>query len=158
VNQAASNWLQGVSSGKSAFDFVEEFASQKKYILGIGHKKYRADLPDPRVGELLKFATSLEKKKYLSFAREVEKITLAKKGTLILNVDGLMAALLLDFLSEKEGYSDEELAQLVEIEFFNSFFVLPRSVGLISHFFDQKRLDEGLFRLSPEQVAFVVPE
>jgi succinyl-CoA synthetase alpha subunit len=155
VNQAAANWLSGVASGKSAFDFVEEFAVQKKYIQGIGHKKYRADLPDPRVTELMKFSKSLRKRQYLEFALSVEAITTAKKGTLILNVDGLMAALLLDFLFEKEGYSQHDLESLVEVEFFNAFFVLPRSVGLMAHFFDQKRLDEGLFRLNPENVGFV---
>ncbi len=155
VNQAAANWLEGVSSGKSAYDFVESFAIQRKYILGIGHKKYRADFPDPRVVELMTFTDALKNKKYLNFALSVEQITTAKKGTLILNVDGLMAALLLDFLSEKEGYSHEGLQKLVEIEFFNAFFVLPRSVGFMAHYFDQKRLDEGLFRLDSSQVGFV---
>lgn len=153
VNQAAINWLTGVLSGKSTYDFVEDFASKKIYIQGIGHKKYRVDFPDPRVTELLKHTENLTNKRFTNFALEVQKITTAKKGNLILNVDGSIAAVLLDILSEKEGYSDEELKRLTEIEFFNALFVLSRSVGFISHYLDQKRLDEGLFRLPEDLVT-----
>lgn len=151
INQAAGNWLKGALSGQSAFDFVEEFASKKAYIPGIGHKKYRIDKPDPRVREILKYAPG--KKQFTKFALEVEKITTAKKGNLILNVDGAIAGVMLDILAEKEGYTSEELQRLVETEFFNALFVLSRSVGFIAHFLDQKRLDEGLFRLSEDMVA-----
>lgn len=153
LNEAAKNWLNGVESGMNPAAFVEEFAARREYIQGIGHKKYRIDMPDPRVAELKKFAEKLEKKRFINFALEVEKITTDKKGNLILNVDGTIAALLLDFLSEKEGYSDEELQNLVKQEFFNALFVLSRSVGFIAHFLDQKRLDEGLLRLTEDDVA-----
>lgn len=153
INQAAANWLKGVTEKQTPYDFVESFASKKVYISGIGHKKHRIDFPDPRVEVLLQHIEKLEKKRFTSFALEVQKITTAKKGNLILNVDGAIAAILLDILSEKEGLSDTELQRLTEIEFFNAFFVLPRSVGFIAHFLDQKRLDEGLFRLPQELVA-----
>ncbi len=94
-----------------------------------------------------------EAKRFTNFALDVEKVTTEKKGNLILNVDGATAALLLDYMSEKEGYSDEQLWELIEQEFFNAFFVLSRSVGFIAHFLDQKRLDEGLLRLSEDDVA-----
>lgn len=153
LNQAAINWLTGVTTNKTPYDFVEEFASKKIYIQGIGHRKYRIDSPDPRVSELLKSVDNLSNKKFTTFALEVQKITTAKKGNLILNVDGAIAAILLDILSEKEGMTDEELYRLTEIEFFNALFVLSRSVGFISHFLDQKRLDEGLFRLPEDLVT-----
>ncbi len=153
LNEAARNWLSGVSSGTLPHDFVEDFAAKKIYIQGIGHKKYRIDMPDPRVGELKTFSEKLEKKRFINFAVAVENITTEKKGNLILNVDGAIAALLLDYLSEKEGYSDEKLQELVDQEFFNALFVLSRSVGFIAHFLDQKRLDEGLLRLSEDDVA-----
>ena len=153
INDAAGNWLHAVTHNQTAYDFVENFAKQKKYILGIGHRKYRIDFPDPRVQELLTFSERLKNNRFTSFAKEVEKITTAKKGNLILNVDGTIAAVLLDILSEKEGLSEEELQQLVDTEFFNALFVLSRSVGFIAHFLDQKRLDEGLFRLTEDQVA-----
>ncbi len=151
INEAAGNWLRGATRGVSAEEFVEHFASSKKFIAGIGHKKYRVDFPDPRVKEILRFAPG--KRMFTKFALEVEKITVAKKGNLILNVDGAIAAVLLDLLLEKEEYTVEDLQRLVDIEFFNALFVLSRSVGFISHFLDQKRLDEGLFRLPEDQVA-----
>jgi len=153
LNEAARNWFSGVVDGKSASAFVEESAVKKVYIQGIGHKKYRVDMPDPRVGEIKEYANRLEKKRFSSFAMEVEKITTEKKGNLILNIDGSIAAVLLDYLSEKEGYSDEQLWELIQAEFFNALFVLSRSVGFIAHFLDQKRLDEGLLRLSEDDVA-----
>ena len=153
INQAAKNFLEGVSSGKSAGQFTEEFASKKIYIAGIGHKKYSVDFPDPRVIEILKFSEKLGEKKFTTYAMEVEKITTAKKGNLILNVDGAIAAVLLDVLSEKEGLSHEELIKLTETEFFNALFILSRSIGLLAHALDQKRLDEGLIRLDEDQIV-----
>jgi ATP-citrate lyase alpha-subunit len=155
INQAAANWLMGVGSAKSPSEFVEDFASRKVYISVIGHTKYRVDLHDQRVKELLKFADGLEHKKYTLFALEVEKVTASKKGNLILNVDGTIAAVLMDILSEKERYTEEQLKELTDIEFFNALFVLSRSVGFIAHFLDQKRLDEGLFRLEEDMVVSV---
>jgi len=82
-------------------------------------------------------------------------VTTAKKGNLILNVDGAIAAVLLDILSEKEKLTSQELEELIEIEFFNGLFVLSRSVGFTAHYLDQRRLDEGLFRLTPEDITYV---
>lgn len=155
INQAAANWLKGVREDARPIDFVESYASKREYIAGIGHRKYRVDSPDPRVVEILKYAEDLERKQFTSFAKSVADVTMAKKGNLILNVDGAIAAVLLDLLSEKEGYTLEQLDELVSTEFFNALFVLSRSVGFIGHFLDQKRLDEGLFRLPEDMVANV---
>ncbi|HVZ67290.1 MAG TPA: citrate/2-methylcitrate synthase [Patescibacteria group bacterium] len=152
INQAAANWIEGVSSNKNASEFVEDYAKRKIYISGIGHRKYRSDMSDPRVSEILTYTEGLDAK-FTKFAKSVEKVTVGKKGNLILNVDGAIACVLLDILHEKEGYSEEELKELTDIEFFNALFVLSRSVGFIGHFLDQKRLDEGLFRLGEEDVA-----
>ena len=64
---------------------------------------------------------------------------------------------MLDMLSEKERMSKDELAELIAAEFFNALFVIPRSVGFIAHFMEQKKNDEGLFRL-PEELLFVRKE
>lgn len=153
INEAAGNFIYAISNNKSPIELVEEFSKQGKTIAGIGHKKYRIDLPDPRVSTIMEFTKSLKKKTFINFAKEIEKITTAKKGNLILNVDGTVAAVLLDFLSELEGYSMDELLRLVDAEFFNSLFVFSRTAGFIAHYLDQKRLDEGLYRLEDTMVA-----
>lgn len=153
INEAAKVWLSGVEEGLTGKQLVEKFVKAKEYIPGIGHRKYRLDFPDPRVKELQKFATKLNKGTYIKFAKSVEKVTTSKKGNLILNVDGTIAAMLLDLLREKEGLTPADLKQLTQTEFFNAFFVLPRTVGFISHYLDQKRLDEGLFRLPDDMLS-----
>ncbi len=153
VNAAALAWLDGVSSGLSAAEFVEKRTKGGQLLSGIGHRKYRVGIPDPRVEALAEFSTVLKKHPHFDFAREVEKVTTGKNGNLILNVDGVMAALLLDILSEKDGFTPAELHELVNAEFFNALFIIPRSVGFIAHFLEQKRNDEGLFRL-PDELLF----
>jgi ATP citrate (pro-S)-lyase len=153
INQAAATWIEGVTSGTTPPALVEALAARKQYISGIGHRKYRSDFPDPRVAALLKHAKGLGPRRFTAFARGVEAETIRKKGNLILNVDGTIAAILLDLLSEKEHYTDAELQSLVDTGFFNALFVLSRSVGFMAHYFDQVRLDEGLFRLRPDDVA-----
>ena len=155
INQAARHWFDGVKTEVEPYIFVEKVARSRKRISGIGHRKYRIDFPDPRVKAILSFTSKLKNKKYTTFALGVEKVTTAKKGNLILNVDGAIAAVLLDILSEKEKYTAQELEELIEIEFFNALFVLSRSVGFTAHYLDQRRLDEGLFRLSPNDIYSV---
>ncbi len=155
INQAAANWLRGVRDNIAPYDFVEEFARRREYISGIGHRKYRVDLPDPRVEEIIKFVKRVNDQRFTNYAKAVEEITVAKKGNLILNIDGAIAAVLLDILKEKEEMTYDSLQRLIDNEFFNALFVLSRSVGFIAHFLDQKRLDQGLFRLDEEDVAYV---
>lgn len=152
-NDAARIWFEAVQSGANAKDLVEDFAKNKKYILGIGHKKYNLSQPDPRVARMLEFVAGLKYHPYTDFAKSVEAITSSKKSNLILNFDGTFAAVLLDILEQSENLKPREVAQLINSEFFNAYFVIPRSIGFISHFLDQKRLDEGLFRLPDNQVT-----
>jgi len=154
INEAARQWLSGVSSGKKAADVVEEMTREGKLVAGIGHRKYRVGIPDPRVASLSGFVNLLKKHPHYDFAREIERVTTAKNGKLILNVDGVLAALTLDILSECEKYSAEELSELADAEFFNALFIIPRTVGFSAHFMEQKRNDEGLFRL-PEELLFI---
>jgi ATP citrate (pro-S)-lyase len=157
INEAAGIWLHGVSQQLVPAQLVEDYASRRQYIAGIGHKKYRSDFPDPRVAKLLSLTESLPKRPFTDFARAVEAETLQKKGNLILNIDGCIAAGLLDVLHQTQGYSYDDLQALVDTEFFNALFVLSRSVGFMAHYFDQRRIDEGLFRLGDDQVTKLKP-
>lgn len=146
INIAAQNWFDAVRSDEDPNSFVERFAAKKEYISGIGHRKYRSDNPDPRVALLLSRHYE-DEFKYTKFAIRVAEITISKKSQLILNVDGVMAALLLDLLETKEKMSKEQIQELLDTEFCNVLFVMGRSIGLIAHYLEQKRIDEGLFRL-----------
>lgn len=149
INEAAENWLTALESGSTADEFVEQFAVSKKYIPGIGHKKYRIDNPDPRVALLTQ---KFDGGACLDFAKEIAVITTGKKGQLILNVDGAIAAILIDILIEEEKMSIDEVRALIATEFCNAIFIYARTVGFIADFMEQKRLDEGLFRLPDDLI------
>lgn len=151
VNGAAKIWFDSVNNGLDPATVVEAYAKRKEYIQGIGHKKYRIDVPDPRVPHLIKMLGKIPRP-HLDFALAVEKITTAKKPNLILNVDGALAAVMLDLLVREEKLDQDEIRELIEGEFFNAIFILSRTVGFIAHYLDQKRLGEGLFRLPDDQV------
>jgi len=40
----------------------------------------------------------------------------------------------------------------------NGLFVLGRSIGLIGHYLDQKRLKQGLYRHPWDDIAYMLPE
>ena len=155
INAAAGEWLRGVSDGQTAQEFVEGFSRRGGIIPGIGHKKYTTDLHDPRVKALKQFAKNSNGDRYIKYALSIKAITTTKKTNLILNVDGAIAAILLDILESEFGYDQQDLRELVEIEFFNALFVLSRSIGFTAHYLDQRRHDEGLLRLSPDDVRYI---
>lgn len=153
INNAAKVWHESVSHGTSPSELVAQYSKKREYIPGIGHKKYSIYKPDPRVAALIKIGKdTLTEPKHLLFAEEVARETSKKRSNLILNVDGAVSALFLDYLEQKEMFHMEHIAQLLEIEFFNALFIIPRTAGFIGHFLDQKRIDEGLFRLGDGDV------
>lgn len=156
VNAAAGAWLEGVRSGVQPKAFVAGFKANGGIIPGIGHKKYRIDTPDPRVSALTsRFTGNKNGDKYLKFAQGVESVTTSKKANLILNVDGTIAAILLDLLESELNYTQDQLQELVDIEFFNAVFILARSAGLMAHYLDQRRHDEGLLRLGEDEITYI---
>jgi len=81
-------------------DFVDDMKRQGKNIPGIGHKVKSKFNPDVRCKILDELAESFPTSEYLSFAKQVETLTLEKKSNLILNVDGYIAAMLLDIFAD----------------------------------------------------------
>ena len=78
--------------------------------------------------------------KLLDYAIAVETVTTSKKDNLILNVDGCIAVCFVDLLRDGGSFSAEEAEQYLSIGILNGLFVLGRSIGLIAHFLDQKRV------------------
>jgi ATP citrate (pro-S)-lyase len=153
MNNAGKVWFESVSHGTTAQELVTLYSKKREYIPGIGHKKYTVYKPDPRVAELIALGKSaIANPRHLLFAEEVARETSKKRDNLILNVDGAVAALFLDYLEQKEMFGVEHIQELLDIEFFNALFIIPRSVGFIGHYLDQKRIDEGLFRLGDSDV------
>lgn len=152
VTDAAKTWFQAVRDNTAPAELLEDYARQQKRIGGIGHKKYRLGMDDPRTAVLADFADQLSVHRYFDYAKQVEELTTAKNGSLILNVDGTIAALMLDILEQAEKVNHREIELLIEADFFNALFVIPRSVGFIAHYLDQKRLDEGLYRLPDDDI------
>jgi ATP-citrate lyase alpha-subunit len=125
--------------------FLEYMKTNVGPVPGIGHRVKSVKNPDKRVSELVTYVKSLSMPTpHLDFALQLEKITTAKKDTLILNVDGTIAAVLVDL-----GYPVESL---------NGFFILSRTIGFIGHWVDQKRQGSRLIRLFDYLVNYATPK
>jgi len=142
----AGRWFKHAVDHKMTVD--EFLAYMKKNVgpvPGIGHRVKSLRNPDKRVKELVGYVKSLNiKTPCLDFALSVEQVTAAKKDNLILNVDGTMAAVLVDI-----GFPVDSL---------NGFFILARTIGLIGHWVDQKRQDSRLIRLFDYLVNYAAPK
>ncbi len=131
----AGRWFKyGVDNRLAPEAFLTHMKEQVGPVPGIGHRVKSVKNPDKRVRELVGFVKSQGlPTPHLDFALSVEKVTTSKKETLILNVDGAMAAILVDV-----GFPIESL---------NGFFILSRTIGLIGHWIDQNRQGSRLIRL-----------
>nr|MBI3614646.1 ATP citrate lyase [Nitrospirota bacterium] len=142
----AGRWFKYAVDNKMTVD--EFLAYMKKNVgpvPGIGHRVKSLRNPDKRVKELVGYVKSLNiKTPCLDFALQVEQVTAAKKDNLILNVDGTMAAVLVDI-----GFPVDSL---------NGFFILARTIGLIGHWVDQKRQESRLIRLFDYLVNYAAPK
>lgn len=92
----------------------------------------------------------------LDFALAVEQVTTKKKSSLILNVDGCIAAAFVDLLRGCGAFSREEADELIANGCLNGLFVLGRSIGLIGHHLDQKRLKQPLYRHPWDDISYLV--
>lgn len=146
INDAAKWQFNCVTNQIDSAEFVKEMNSKGELIMGIGHRVKSVQNPDERVELISKFAKkNLKKTSHLDYAIEVEKETTKKRNNLILNVDGAIGAVFLDIL-EANRYSDVEIMELLEVELFNAIFLLGRSIGIVGHVLDQKKMKEPLYR------------
>ncbi|MDP2718121.1 MAG: citrate/2-methylcitrate synthase, partial [Candidatus Micrarchaeota archaeon] len=156
IDDAARYWQAAVLAQKTPKGFVDEMKAQNVLIPGIGHRIKSVQNPDARVAALKDYAQKhFKSRKHLDFALGVEALTTQKKGNLILNVDGCIAALFLDLFDSCPEFTDEEKRQYVDIGVLNAFFALGRSIGMIGHAIDQKRLSQPLYRHSFEDILYL---
>jgi ATP citrate (pro-S)-lyase len=157
IDDAGRYFKEAVNQNKTPEKFIEEMKQQGIPIPGIGHRVKSIRNPDKRVELLKEFARkNFPTTTYLDYALQVEKITTKKAENLILNVDGCIAALFLDALESSQEFSKEEIKEIIEIGYMNGLFALSRSIGIIGHVLDQKRLKEGLYRHPTEDILYLV--
>ena len=145
VTDAGRYFKHAVDTQMTVDDFLAYMKKEVGPVPGIGHRIKSLRNPDKRVKELVSYVKGLGiPTPHLDFALAVEKVTSAKKDNLILNVDGTMAAVLVDI-----GFPVDSL---------NGFFILSRTIGLIGHWVDQKRQESRLIRLFDYLVSYAAPK
>jgi len=158
VNGAAEHFLYGLRNDLPPREFVGHMKSKNVRVQGIGHRLHSIENPDARVELMKNFAkTHFKDTPLLNYALSVEAVTTQKKNNLILNVDGCIGVLLVDLLKELQ-FSDAEIDEMIAAGLFNALFVLGRSIGLMGHYLDQKRLKSGLYRHPLDDILYDVPD
>ena len=153
VDGAAIAFHSAHKKGMAPQEFVDDMKAKGERIPGIGHKIKSIHNPDTRVLELSKFAESnFSNMPVTKFAREVELITTAKRANLILNVDGFVGVSLVDILLPQ--LSEDIKESFFEAGYLNGLFALGRSIGILGHIFDQKRLQSPLYRHPQDDILY----
>ncbi|CAK9232302.1 hypothetical protein BDL97_07G027300 [Sphagnum fallax] len=155
IDDAARYFKDAHDRGLSPYEFVESMKKKGIRVPGIGHRIKSRDNRDKRVELLQKYGrTHFPAVKYMEYAVTVETYTLTKANNLVMNVDGAIGSLFLDLLGSCAMFTQQEIDEIVEIGYLNGLFVLARSIGLIGHTFDQKRLKQPLYRHPWEDVLY----
>ncbi|KAH8937216.1 hypothetical protein BDL97_16G015200 [Sphagnum fallax] len=155
IDDAARYFKDAYDRGLSPYDFVESMKKKGIRVPGIGHRIKSHDNCDRRVELLQKYArTHFAAVKYMEYAVTVETYTMSKANNLVMNVDGCIGSLFLDLLSSCAMFTEQEIVEIIEIGYLNGLFILARSIGLIGHTFDQKRLKEPLYHHPWEDVLY----
>jgi len=159
IDDAAREFKRARDSGLSPEEFVRGMKAKGVNIPGIGHRIKSVKNPDKRVELLIGYAReNFARTDLLDYALSVQEITTAKKGNLILNVDGCIGILFIDLMSSCEVFDEREIDEVIRYGYLNGLFALGRSIGIIGHILDQKRLDSRLYRHPQDDIAYMLPE
>ena len=156
IDDAARCFRAACDADQEPDDYVESMKGKGIRVPGIGHRIKSKHNRDKRVELLQMYARKhFPSTKYLDYAVSVEEYTLQKSAHLVLNVDGCIGALFLDLLNSTALFTSHEINEIVMSGgYLNGLFVLARSVGLIGHALDQKRLGQGLYRHPWDDVLY----
>ena len=155
VDGAAQMFSEAYDAGKTPQQFVTDMKTKGVNIQGIGHRIKSIHNPDLRVTIISQYAKkNFKKTPLLDYALEVEKITTSKRDNLILNVDGCIGICFADLL--RNEMPKEQADEYIKMGALNALFVLGRSMGLVGHYLDQKRLKQGLYRHPWDDIAYML--
>ncbi|KAF2274523.1 citrate synthase [Westerdykella ornata] len=158
LDGAAEEFTKAYDKGLSPRDFVDTMRRENKLIPGIGHRIKSRNNPDQRVVLVTNYVRdNFPSHELLDYALAVETVTTSKKDNLILNVDGCIAVCFVDLMRNCGAFSPEEAEDYMKMGVLNGLFVLGRSIGLIAHFLDQKRLRTGLYRHPWDDITYLLP-
>lgn len=158
VQGSADHFTTYLYRGETPSFMVKDMKNKNVNIQGIGHRIKSVTNPDVRVEILKNYAKKhFPNTETLDYALEVEKLTTAKRGNLILNVDGCIGVLTCDML-RSIGYTREDIHEFVQLGILNALFVLGRSIGFMGHIIDQKRLKSGLYRHPWDDILYMMPK
>ena len=154
IDGAAQMISEAYDTGISPAQFIADMKNKGLNIQGIGHRVKSTHNPDLRVTLIKEYAQqNFKETPLLNYALEVEKITTTKRDNLILNVDGCIGVCFADLL--RNEMPREEADDYINMGALNGLFVLGRSIGMIGHHLDQKRLKQGLYRHPWDDIAFL---
>jgi succinyl-CoA synthetase alpha subunit len=157
IDGAARAFKDAHDRGLTPQQFVDEMKAKGQLIPGIGHRVKSVQNPDMRVTLLKNFAQeNFTTTELLTFALGVEEVTTAKRNNLILNVDGCVGICFVDMLHSC-GFDAEAIQDIVDLGYLNGLFVLGRSIGIMGHVFDQKRLKQPLYRHPWDDILYWCP-
>lgn len=158
VNDAAEYFTQYLDGGHSPEFMVKDMKAKGINVPGIGHRIKSLKNPDKRVELLKNYARQhFPMTPYLDYALQVEQLTTAKRDNLILNVDGCIGILCCDML-RSIGATPAEVKDFVALGALNALFVLGRSIGIMGHVMDQKRLNTRLYRQPWDEILYMMPD
>merc|ERR1719498_201069 len=156
LDEAAKMFRDTADAGVNAKKWVTDMKKENKLIMGIGHRIKSKTNPDTRVEVIKSYALkNFSDCRVLKFALDVEEVTTAKKANLILNVDGCIAVCFVDMLRSSGALNHEEIDEAIEEGCLNGLFVMARTIGLIGHFLDQKRMKQPLYRHPWDDITYV---
>merc|ERR1719487_691788 len=156
LDDAAKMFMKGADSGVAPKKFVDDMKKANALIMGIGHRIKSKTNPDQRVVLVKNYALKhFGECRVLNFALGVEEVTTSKKGNLILNVDGAIAAAFVDMLRFSAAFSPKDVDGLIANGCLNGLFFVARSIGLVGHCLDQKRLKQPLYRHPWDDITYV---
>lgn len=127
-------------SGLPLPDLIRSSLAAKRVLHGYGHKVYKE--ADPRTALLIRLCDEQGfSSAYLALAKEAEEAIAAAKGKrLVLNVDGCIAALLLEM-----GFSPA---------MGKGFFIIGRVPGLVAHAVEEREREKPVRRLDEEEIRY----